>query len=134
MITPDLIFSYWIFVWYILYLLRIVFINPKFALICGLTVNLIILIILFQTNTKPRIFFSFFVVLFVSKLIPLFTIWNTKIKRDDIYAMGCLFGIYLIWALVINNKKMIDFTNQIKDLTHNKNIYPGMNFINKFDT
>lgn len=128
MIAPDLIFSYWIFIWYCLYWLNIVFINPKFALICGLIVNLIILMILYKS---PQ-FFSFFVVLFVSKLIPLFTIWNTKIKASDVYAMLCLFGIYLIWVFLVN-KKMIDFANQIKDLQH-KNIYPGMNLVRYFDT
>ena len=127
MITPDLIFSYWIFVWYILYVLRIVFINPKFALICGLIVNLTILLFLIQT--KPRFFFSFFVVLFISKLIPLFTIWRTKIRKGDVYATLCLFGLYLIWVLVLNK---VDLTNQIRDLMQSKNIYPGMRFIGQF--
>jgi hypothetical protein len=132
MVSPDLIFSYWIIVWYILYYLRIVFINPKFALICGLIVNLIILLSMIYYHTKNKLLFSFFVLIFVSKLIPLFTIWKTKICLKDIHAFIFLFSIYLIWAMVINKKKTVYFTNQMSDLIlYNKSIYPGITFINK---
>ena len=62
--------------------------------------------------------------------MPIFTIWNTKIKMNDVYATFFLFVIYLIWTLIINKKKMIYFTKQIRDLViYNKNVYPGMKFV-----
>ena len=127
--SPDLIFSYWIIIWYLLYCFRIVFINPKFSIICGLIVNLIILLIMIIYKTNIRIIFSFFVLFFISKLMPIFTIWNTKIKMNDVYATFFLFFIYFIWTL-INKKKLIFFTKQVRDLIiYNKNVYPGMKIV-----
>ena len=124
--SPDLIFSYWIIVWYLLYCFHIVFINPKFSIICGLFVNMIILMVMFYCKTKINIIFSFFALIFISKLIPLFTLWKTKIKRDDVYATFLLFGIYLIWITKFVNQ---NFVNQINDVIGNKNVYPGMAFV-----
>ena len=41
----DQIFSYWIFVWYLLYVLGVISYNPKFALIIGVITNLFVLLI-----------------------------------------------------------------------------------------
>ena len=128
--SPDLIFSYWIIVWYLLYFVRIVYINPKFAIICAIFVNMIVVMLMFYYKTNLNIIFSFFALFFLSKLLPLFTIWKTKIKKDDVYAAFLLFGIYLIWILTwFSIHKSNNFVNQVKNLVHNKNVYPGMAFI-----
>ena len=42
----DLIFSYWIFVWYLLYEFKIINNSPKLALIIGLITNTILLLLM----------------------------------------------------------------------------------------
>ena len=43
-IRIDYIFSYWIFLWWILYMLKIVKYNPKLAILLGIIENSVILI------------------------------------------------------------------------------------------
>ena len=116
----DLIFSHWIFVWYLLYYFKIVKINPKFAIICGIVVNILLLLVMFicRTNIKLILFFS--IIMILSKIIPLVTIWNKKINPGkDIPAFVALFGIYLVWVF-INLKKMREFIEKIKILLFHK--------------
>ena len=125
-----LIFSYWIFLWYLLYILKLVKYNPKFAILCGLLENLFILILMFYYGTKKNLVLLFLIMMIVLKIIPLYSVWCKKIYFKDIVFTFVLFGIYLIW-IVLNKKSISDFTRQIMDLIlHNKNTFPGMIFLN----
>ena len=93
----DQIFSYWIFVWYLLYVLGVISYNPKFALIIGVITNLFVLLIkIISKNSFFNIFF-FISVNVVIKAIPLWFLWNSKISIKDIYASLGLFSIYILW-------------------------------------
>jgi hypothetical protein len=93
----DQIFSYWIFVWYILYALGIISYNPKFALIIGVITNIFVVFIkIIFKNSFYNILF-FISVNVVIKVIPLYFLWNTNILRKDIYASIGIFSIYLVW-------------------------------------
>jgi hypothetical protein len=127
----DFIFSYWIFLWYLLYLFRIVNYNPKFVILCGLIENIIILSLMFYYGTKKKLILLFFIMFILLKIIPLYSIWNTKIRAHDIIATIVLFIIYLLW-IFYNKKTIADFKNQTLDLIlHNKNTLPGMTILNK---
>jgi hypothetical protein len=131
MIRFDYIFSYWIFFWYILYIFNFVKINPKFVIILGLFENLCILLLMVYYNTKSRLIFLFFIMMFLIKIIPLYTIWNTKIRLDDIYFTVIIFIIYLLWTS-INKQNNRDFINNTKELIiYNKNTLPGMIILEK---
>jgi hypothetical protein len=43
----DFVFSYWIFIWYLLYMLKIVIYNPKWALMIALIENTFALALMF---------------------------------------------------------------------------------------
>jgi len=125
-----LIFSYWIFLWYLLYILKLVEYNPKFAILCGLVENLFILILMFYYGTKQNLVLLFLIMMFILKIIPLYSVFYEKIYFKDIVFTFVLFGIYLIW-IVLNKKSISDFTKQTFDLVlHNKNTFPGMIFLN----
>jgi Ca2+/Na+ antiporter len=67
----------------------------------------------------------------ILKLIPIYTIWNEKITRKDIIATFILFMIYLAWIL-LNKKSIFEITEKTKRMIiDNKNILPGMVFIEK---
>jgi len=128
---PDYIFSYWIFVWYLLYIVGVKTYNPKFAIIIGTIENLCIVLLMLYYNTRTKLIILFIVMMTILKLIPLITLWTTKIYSKDIIATGILFIIYLGWIL-INKKTMFDFTCQTYDLViHNKNTLPGMTLLTK---
>ena len=94
MIRPDLIFSYWIYLWYILYIFKVLKYNPKLAIICGMIENLVIFILMCIYKTKKILVVLFIIMFVILKLIPLYTIWNDKIHlNDDIKNTSLLFII-----------------------------------------
>ena len=130
MIRPDLIFSYWIYLWYILYIFKVVKYNPKFAIICGMIENLIILLLMCIYNTKKILVVLFIIMFVILKLIPLYTIWNDNIKLyDDIKNTSLLFIIYLLW-IHLNQLNITDaLTNSKNLILYNKNTMPGMTIL-----
>ena len=131
MVRIDFIFSYWIFFWYLLYLTGLVKYNPKFAILCGLFENLFIILLMIYYKTKVRLLFLFFIMFVLLKVIPLYSIWATKINWNDIKFTFILFAIYLFWTF-LNKKTFSDFQLQTyKLIFHNKNTLPGMIFLDK---
>ena len=132
MIRPDLIFSYWIYLWYILYIFKVLKYNPKFAIICGMIENLIIFLLMCIYNTKKILVVLFIIMFFILKLIPLYTIWNDNIKlNDDIKNTSLLFIIYLVW-IHLNKLNLTDALTSTKNLIlYNKNTMPGMTILQK---
>ena len=127
----DLIFSYWIFLWYIFYIFKLIKYNPKFAILCGIFENFILLVLMFFYKTKSKLVLLFFIMVVLLKLIPLYTIWNTYIKYTDIVFTLFLFLIYLVW-IKYNNKSISDFNqNTMNMILYNKNTLPGMMFLDK---
>jgi hypothetical protein len=127
---PDFIFSYWIFAWYLLYYFTpFPVYNPKFAIILGLIENAIVVFLMFYYKTNPRLILLFVIMVFLLKIIPLYTILNLKIERKDVLATFGLFGVYLLWTF-LNKKTIYDFIRGTKDLIiHNKNTLPGMIYL-----
>ena len=110
MIRPDFIFSYWIFVWYLLYIFGFVkTYSPKFAIIFGIIENVIILFLMFYYKTKIDLVLLFVIMFLLLKIIPIYTIWNEKINKKDIISSFFLFIFYLFWCYV-NNKNILTFT------------------------
>ena len=134
MVRPDLIFSYWIYLWYILYIFKVLKYNPKFAIICGMIENLIIFLLMCIYNTKKILVVLFIIMFFILKLIPLYTIWNDNIKlNDDIKNTSLLFIIYLLW-IHLNQLTITDaLTNSKNLILYNKNTMPGMTILLKLE-
>lgn len=85
-------------------------INPKFALICGLIHNLIII--------RFMIYYK--------------TIQKTTLKKLDIIIMIKLFIYYLLW-IILNNKPLNYLVQTTTDLIlHSKPTLPGINLLDKF--
>jgi hypothetical protein len=125
------IFSYWIFLWYLLYEFSITNYNPKFAIICGFIENFIVLIFMLYFDTNNKIIILFFIMFVFLKIIPLIRLWNNYIYIKDIYATIILFKIYLFYTW-INNKTITDFIDRMKNLIlYNKNTLPGMKLLEK---
>jgi len=126
----DYLFSYWIFVWYLLYFFRITKYNPKFVLICGVIENIILLFFMIYYKTNLNVIIFFIIGMFIIKIIPTYTIWNTIIKWRDILFTFILFFIYIIW-LYINNKSLYYVFNEIKQVVFNKKNFPSVELLLK---
>ena len=127
----DLVFSYWIFTWYILYIFKYINLNPKFAIYCGIIENIIVILMMIYFKTSLKLIIYFILMFILLKILPLYTIINTKILKEDIYLTLFLFIIYLLW-LYINNKTILDFKKQLSDLIlYNKYTFPGISLFHK---
>ena len=130
MIRPDFIFSYWIFVWYLLYISKIVTYNPKIFLFLGVIEGMIVFCILL-TKIPLSSVIKYFIVISVIKFIPYFTIRNRVIHYNDIVFSLFLFVIYHIW-LFVNEKNMIGiYQNLYNSFVHNKQDTPGYMLVNR---
>jgi hypothetical protein len=107
----DLVFSYWILLWFILYECNFTTYNPKFALLIGLLENTVYLLyMIFYKNSISSIWL-FVIINFFIKIVPLYIVANTVIRKRDILFTLCLIFAYIIW-LVVNNVNVYQY---IKD-------------------
>ena len=130
----DLIFSYWIFIWFLCYKFKWISFSPKFAIIVGLIENFLMfsLMILYKTRIESIIYFI--IINIFIKVLPLYYLRNNYIYWKDIYFTIVLFIIFIFW-LHINKESLI---GNLK-LIHNSLIYNRFNtpffvFIQKFKT
>ena len=128
----DYIFSYWIFIWFILYKINIIKLNPLLALLIALVQNLIVISLMFYYGTKTKLKILFTIGMFILKIIPIYILIKnkTRISTNDIKYFILLFLIY-IGYLKLNNIQ-IDYLNKIAyDLIFNNKL--ELPFINLFD-
>lgn len=129
-LRADLVFSYWIFVWFILYKLNVIPYNPKFVLIVGLFDNLIILILMFLFTLKIETIVLFIIINTAIKIIPLYYLKNETIKLKDIYFTILLFIFFIIWLHINKQSLKGNLKIIINSLLYNKGETPFINLIN----
>lgn len=117
-LRADLVFSYWIYIWFILYEFKFTEYSPKFPLILGVIDNLIMLILMLLYGTSRRTIFYFIVINTLIKVLPLYYLRNEQIKLNDIYFTCGLFLLFIVW-LHVNEQSLV---GNIK-LIHNSLLY-----------
>lgn len=126
----DLVFSYWIFFWYILYALKYTKYNPKLVIGLGIIENFIMLLFMFYYDTKLNTIIKFLIINFFIKIVPFYMLLNDTIKITDIYATIVLFIIYSIWVY-LNGETVIEYHNKIfESLIKSKDETPFMSLVN----
>jgi hypothetical protein len=104
----DLLFSNWIFVWYLLYIFCIVPVSPKLAIIVALIINAITFLVMIYIKRPIIELVLFIMVQTVIKIIPLYTLRNIKIDFvKDFQNIIFVALIYLLW-LHINKITVFD--------------------------
>uniref|UniRef100_A0A6C0ET52 Uncharacterized protein n=1 Tax=viral metagenome TaxID=1070528 RepID=A0A6C0ET52_9ZZZZ len=96
MLTPDLLFSYWLFLWYVLYLLNIIKYSPKIWFIIALFYIVIATIYIYKKVNNSFILLFLCIAFFV-KVVPLYTIRKDKYNLNDFLFGILLIFIYLVW-------------------------------------
>jgi hypothetical protein len=145
-ISPDLIFSDWIFLWAILYYIITVYpslrsglspyiyqsINPSIPLYIVLIYSLIEVTVLWFTGVSAVRLLEIIIIMFVIKIVWIYLLRNTKILlRENIAVMAILFVIYNLY-LYLNNTDIISLYKNInKSLLDGDNRTPFMYLIGK---
>lgn len=131
-LRADLVFSYWIYFWYILYAFNITKYSPKVPLILGLIDNIFMLLLMLLYGTSQRTIFYFIIINTLIKVVPLYYLRNELIKMKDIYFTIFLFLIFVLW-LHINKQSLIGNLKLIHDsLLYGQDKTPFMALLNKF--
>jgi len=132
-LRADLIFSYWIFIWYLLYIFNCTTYNPKFALIFGLIDNIIMLFLMIHYNTPIKTIVIFIIVNTLIKIVPLYYLRKDMLKWKDVYFTGVLFLIFILW-LHLHKQNLVGNVKLIYDyLLFGKDKTPVMALINKIE-
>ena len=123
----DLLFSYWIFTWFLVYIAGWTTYNPTFALTIATLENSIMLALMYKTRIYTVLLFI--LALFLFKLLPLYVI-TRRIRRRDIVATLVLFSIYAGWMYF--NGQTLAYTIQVsKDVIENKIDLPFTSLMKK---
>ena len=130
-LRADFVFSYWIYVWYLFYITKIIPYSPKFALILGLIDNFVMLVLMLLYGTSRKTIFYFIVINTIIKVIPLYYLQSQKILWKDIYFTCGLFILFIIW-LHINKQSLQGNIKEIHDsLIYGKDKTPFMALLKK---
>lgn len=116
MIRIDFIFSYWIFVWYLLYMARITIYSPKLGLIIAVIETFISYMLLKTADTFTMV--STLIIVSCIKIIPLISLWREPIRQIDIWVLFTLFVIYNIW-LGVHGEMMLGVYKKIQVILDN---------------
>lgn len=131
MVRPDFIFSYWIFLWYILYYFKIIQYNPKFALTIGLLENVFtICLMIYFKNSYLNIILFCIINLFI-KVIPLWTLRKTNYHIKQLFYTIVLFIIYLLWVYINIQDPYYLIEKSYNNLKQNKPIGPVSEYLSK---
>ena len=127
----DLVFSYWIYIWFILYIFKYTIYSPKFALTLGVLDNIVLLFLMFIWGTSVKTIIWFVIINTLIKVVPLYYLRKEPYKMKDVYFTMGLFLIYIIW-LHINNQSLVGNIKLIHNsLLYGKNKTPFMNLLSK---
>ena len=127
----DLVFSYWVYFWYILYALKLTTFSPKFPLLLGLLDNIIMFIFMVMYGTSKTTIFYFLVINTIIKVVPLYYMRNQPIQMKDIYFTFFLFLVFMLW-LHMNQQSLIGNLKLIHDsLLYGRNNTPFLAFMDK---
>lgn len=128
----DLVFSYWIFAWYLLYMAKIVRYKPKLVILLGIIENTFLLIGMILYGSNLRTVLSFIFINTVIKLLPYYSLRHETIRISDWKPTIIVFLIYFFW-LYLNKENLTGNYKKVFDsLIHNRDDTPVMSFLKRF--
>ncbi len=125
----DLVFSYWIFAWYLLYMAKIVKYSPKLVIVLGIIENAMLLVGMIMYGSNLRTITSFIVINTFIKLLPYYSLRYEKIQVSDWKPITMVFFLYCCW-LYYNQEDLTGSYKKVFDsLIHNRNDTPAMQLV-----
>jgi len=96
----DITISYWILLWYFLFVARVTTLNPLLPLSIAFLHNMIGIVYMFIVNESISTIIAFTIILLLVKAYPLYSIWGTKIRGNDVIAACTLLLVYMGWLYI----------------------------------
>ena len=110
----DYVFSYWLFVWYLVYESGLVPFNPLPFLTISAIVNLIQLLSGLTKNPGLFILINIFI-----KVIPIYSLLKVPVRWVDIYAGVAYLFAYLSW-MYLNRENVLKARTPLTDFIKEK--------------
>jgi hypothetical protein len=130
-LRPDLVFSYWIYVWFLLYFFQWTNYSPKFALLIGLIDNIVMLLLMILFGTTMTAIINFVIINTIIKIIPLYYLRKERIVIKDVYFTCILFLLFVIW-IHLNKQTLVGNLKIVHDsLLYGQNRTPLMSLHSK---
>ncbi len=119
------IFSYWIFIWFILYYFNIIKYNPLFILIIAYFITLLELIYLFNNNINKYNFIKFFIINVIIKLIPIILIFKYPIiiNNEDLLCGFYILCLYIFVMSYLNKNPYVYYKRMLNTYINDNNEY-----------
>jgi hypothetical protein len=111
-LRTDLIFSYWIFFWFLLYLAGLTKIAPTLFIYLGLILNALELVYFMVVKAPSYNIVKFATINIILKGIPLLFVYGRPITLTEIKISILVFMIYIVW-LQINHKSLTDVYEEV---------------------
>lgn len=102
----DLIFSYWILIWFLIYMIGFIKTPPILLMYLGVVGNMIEILYLSFNKASRYNLIKFFTINVFLKMIPLLFIFTEKITTYEIKLTFIIFFIYLLWVY-LNKENVI---------------------------
>jgi hypothetical protein len=128
-------FSFWIFLWFILFYIGIIRYNPLFFLISSaIIIYIFFLFLIFDKNINNYNLTKYLIINSLFKLIPIYLIFDLSILFSfyDIFFGIILFIIYLFYMKILNKDLYSTYDKIYKSYLNDENYLHDRDEISKF--
>ena len=99
--TFEFTFSYWIFVWFLIYYFGFTKYNPKIWLMIALIIKIVPYLIGLRKNNNGYLLIIYYMIInFFIKIIPLYLLRNTVSNLKDFIAGIVLLILFFLWLFI----------------------------------
>jgi len=111
-----LVFSYWIFVWFLLYHFKLVTTNPKWLLVLAGIENIVLLLSMIYLSYPFYHILTFIIINIFIKVIPLIVLYKTTVNKNDVKWYVIVIVLFCIWLNMNGPNIISNIKNNIKAL------------------
>ena len=129
-LRADLVFSYWIFVWFILYIYKVVPYSPKLSFVLALLFEFVIMVAMFLNRVSKYYIGTFVFIQIIIKAIPLYILRNEYIDfLPQLFYTGVVLAVFYAWLSLNADNAVAHFTKQMKGLSEGKITTTGISIV-----
>ena len=133
MISPEYIFSYWIFFLFVIYLVYPTkYTNPTILLTLGLIEQSLSIAYFIYVRVKWSTVFLFFLIMVFIKVIPLYLIRKSKNKWNPLFSVSVIL-LYLFYLILMKQDVLKIYTSLNDSIIRGTNESPFFYFLNNIN-
>ena len=134
MVTPDLLLSYWVLSWFLLYYIGWIRHSPKLIMSIELIYNILQILQFIMKGLKWKYITLFAIVILFMKIIPLWIVRKDRITSKDITFSAFFLFVYLCYISLVRNKNLFEVYCQVNhSILDEQSETPFFYIVNKFE-